>query len=39
MVADGYKKTEIGVIPVEWDVVKVKEIVKMTSGKFNPKKT
>ena len=38
MVADGYKKTEIGVIPVEWEVVKLQDYVKLTSGKFNPKK-
>ncbi len=38
MVADGYKKTEIGVIPVEWEVVKLQDYIKLTSGKFNPKK-
>ncbi len=35
MVADGYKKTEIGVIPVEWDVVKVGEILNVQTGKMN----
>ncbi len=33
MVARGYKDTEIGVIPVEWDVVHLEEITtKITSG-------
>lgn len=27
MVADGYKYTEIGVIPVEWDVLKINDII------------
>ncbi len=38
MLKDGYKDTEIGVIPVEWDVVKLQDYIKLTSGKFNPKK-
>ena len=32
MVADGYKDTEIGVIPIEWDVVKVGKICNLTAG-------
>ena len=33
MAADGYKDTEIGVIPVEWDVVHLDDIaMKITSG-------
>jgi type I restriction enzyme S subunit len=35
MVADGYKDTEIGVIPVEWEVVKLKELCNTTTGKLN----
>ena len=32
MVAEGYKKTEIGVIPVEWDVVKLGSLGNTYSG-------
>ena len=32
MVAEGYKKTEIGVIPVEWEVVRVEDISKVIRG-------
>ncbi|AFV22843.1 type I restriction-modification system, S subunit [Methanolobus psychrophilus R15] len=32
-VPDGYKKTEIGVIPEEWDVCKFKEYLDIKSGK------
>jgi len=35
---EGYKNSEIGVIPEEWEVVKLQEYIKLTSGKFNPKK-
>ena len=35
MVAEGYKETEIGVIPVEWEVVKVGEILNVQTGKMN----
>ena len=33
MVADGYKKTDIGVIPVEWEVVKLGDIGKVSMCK------
>jgi len=32
MIADGYKDTEIGVIPVEWDVVKLETICDVRDG-------
>ncbi len=32
MVADGYKDTEIGVIPVEWDIVKLDSLGKIITG-------
>jgi len=32
MVAEGYKETEIGVIPVEWDVVKLNSLGKIITG-------
>ncbi|MCF6339898.1 MAG: restriction endonuclease subunit S [Sulfurimonas sp.] len=35
MVADGYKDTEIGVIPIEWEVVKVGNILNVQTGKMN----
>ena len=35
MIEEGYKKTEIGVIPVEWEVVKVGEILNVQTGKMN----
>ncbi|VAY88145.1 Type I restriction-modification system, specificity subunit S [hydrothermal vent metagenome] len=31
-IKEGYKKTEIGVIPVEWDVVKLNKICKFKQG-------
>ncbi|WP_324172904.1 restriction endonuclease subunit S [Sulfurimonas sp.] len=34
-IKDGYKDSEIGVIPVEWDVVKVGEILNVKTGKMN----
>jgi len=33
MVADGYKDTEIGVIPIEWKVKYIKDIAKIKTGK------
>jgi len=33
MVAEGYKETEIGVIPVEWEVKYVRDIAKIKTGK------
>jgi len=33
MVADGYKDTEIGVIPDEWDVKQLENIFEITAGK------
>ena len=32
------KETEIGLVPEEWDLVKLKEVFKVTSGKTRPKK-
>jgi len=32
MVADGYKETEIGIIPVEWDVAKLETICDVRDG-------
>ena len=39
MVADGYKETEIGVIPVEWDVVRLEDIVKKLQSGGTPLST
>jgi len=33
MVAEGYKETEIGVIPVEWEVNRLEDISELTSSK------
>ena len=33
-----FKKTELGEIPDEWEVVKLKEYINLSSGKFNPTK-
>jgi type I restriction enzyme S subunit len=35
MVAEGYKETEIGLIPIEWEVVKVGDILNVQTGKMN----
>ena len=32
MMAEGYKETEIGVIPVEWEVAKLSEVCKFKQG-------
>ncbi len=32
MIADGYKDTVIGVIPIEWDVVNTDDVVKVGAG-------
>ena len=32
---EGYKNTEIGVIPLEWEVVKVGNILNVKTGKMN----
>jgi len=34
-IKDGYKETEIGVIPEEWEVVKVGDILNVQTGKMN----
>ena len=34
-IKEGYKETEIGVIPVEWEVVKVGTILNVQTGKMN----
>jgi type I restriction enzyme S subunit len=31
----GYKQTEVGVIPIEWKVAKIKELASITTGKRN----
>jgi type I restriction enzyme, S subunit len=35
MVAKGYKQTDIGIIPNEWEVKTIKEIAKITTGSRN----
>lgn len=35
MIAEGYKDTEIGVIPVEWEVVRLGQILNVQTGKMN----
>ena len=37
MTRPGYKMTEIGEIPEDWDAKKIKEIAKVKYGKSNPK--
>lgn len=37
MIADGYKDTEIGVIPVEWNISELEEIFEITAGKSKSK--
>ncbi len=37
MVPNGYKKTEIGVIPLDWEVVKLGDIADVKGGKRLPK--
>lgn len=37
MVAEGYKETEIGVIPEDWEVVKLKEVITNTQLGVNVK--
>ena len=33
----GYKKTEVGVIPEDWDVRKIREVCKLINGRgFKP---
>ena len=27
-VPDGYKKTEVGIVPVEWDEIKLSDVLK-----------
>ena len=34
-VKDGYKKTEIGVIPVDWDVEEIINVASITTGSKN----
>ena len=36
MVKKGYKQTEIGVIPEDWEVKELKEVCKPSSNKVNP---
>ena len=33
---EGYKQTELGVIPEDWEIKKLGEIFKLTSGKTKP---
>jgi len=35
-VPEGFKMTEIGLLPVEWDAVKLENVFKLTSGKARP---
>ena len=36
-IKEGYKETEIGVLPVDWEVVKLSKIVSNRSEKYTPK--
>lgn len=35
----GYKHTELGVLPEDWEVVRLGEVCEIKKGKVNPKKT
>jgi type I restriction enzyme, S subunit len=35
---EGYKKTELGWIPEDWEVVKIGDVISLKSGSFLPKK-
>ena len=34
-IPEGFKKTEVGVIPVDWEVKKLGEIALLERGKFS----
>ena len=36
-ISKGYKQTEVGVIPIDWDVKKLGDIVKFSNGKAHEK--
>jgi type I restriction enzyme S subunit len=36
---DGFKETEIGPIPVEWEVVRLGEVASLTMGQSPPSST
>jgi len=38
-VREGYKMTELGEIPEEWEVEKLKNVLKLSSGKYLPSKS
>ena len=39
-IKQGYKQTKVGIIPVDWNVVKIKEVAKVKDGThFSPKST
>lgn len=38
-VREGYKMTELGEIPQEWEVEKLKNVLKLSSGKYLPSKS
>ncbi len=36
-VSEGYKQTKVGVIPKDWSKYELKDLIEITSKKFNPK--
>jgi type I restriction enzyme S subunit len=38
-VSDGFKQTEIGPIPVDWEVVRLGEVASLTMGQSPPSST
>lgn len=38
-VPDGYKRTQFGIIPNEWEVYPIKELCEVKNKKYNPKET
>ena len=39
MIPKGYKHTELGVLPEDWEVVRLGDVCEIKKGKVNPKKT
>ncbi len=39
MIPKGYKHTELGVLPKDWEVVRLGDVCEIKKGKVNPKKT
>lgn len=38
MISKGYKHTELGILPIDWEVVRLGEIAEIRKDKFNPQK-